>query len=135
MFSSPAARTTIDKSLYFSIKTKEIFLELKGIIKDGRKVKVFLHLTLRYHFQHHNNLFTITKECWRFNEPLILIRRYLKMYHLLFGNRSNGATVKNVNGRGVTLSQIKVTVAQREFAFGRSEIVQPSTDLDNPAIV
>jgi hypothetical protein len=57
------------------------------------------------------------------------------MYHLLFGNRSNGATVKNVNGRGVTLSQIKVTVAQREFAFGRSEIVQPSTDLDNPAIV
>ena len=69
------------------------------------------------------------------NHNLGKLRRYLKTYHFLFGNWPNGATVEDVNRRGMTWSQIEVTEAQREFAFGSTEIVQSSTDLDNPAIV
>ena len=53
----------------------------------------------------------------------------------LFEEGAHVFAVKDVDGRLETRPQIQITVAQSEFTFGRFEIVQTSSDLNDPAVV
>lgn len=48
---------------------------------------------------------------------------------------TNFAAVEDVDCGGVTRPQIVIAIAEREFAVGRSEIVQSATDFDYPSVV